>query len=421
MPKSKYLIIVAILISLLPFVYILTIPSDYSQLQLAGSFWAYVGAVLLWWQIILGTRQLCRWANLDMIEALNIHKWLGKYGTILILIHPIIQIYRYTYTLSEAINWTFVPQFGSQWQLFLNHGRLALVWLLIIYISSVILRSRLRYQPWLYIHYLAYVMVINVFVHGYMGTMLNQIGWLKVLWSVAFLLYVGLVIYKLLVGSGTLATKYQITNTTLNQTLLQLVLSPVNKPLRKPLGGQYLHLQLRAFGQGHPFSVLSYNESNGDIQLSIRVIGDFTDRLSKLAIGAKVHLDGYYGHYTQNLDTSTPTLIIAGGVGLAPFWSMINQHTANLRLIYCTSTVTDSLNLEPLKQLLGNRLSHHIGTTNRLKPTDIELVLNSITGGDQSQIQVYICAGHSLTKMAKTELLRLGVTKANIHIEDFGY
>lgn len=219
-------------------------------------------------------------------------------------------------------------------------------------------------------------------------------------------------------------SKYKISQTNLDNTLLRLVLSPINKPLGTPLGGQYLYMSLGFFGQRHPFSVLDYNIVSGDIQLSIRVVGDFTDRISKLQIGDKVNLDGYYGHYTQNLDTNTPTLLIAGGVGIVPFWSMINKHPNNLNLIYCTSSLSDSVNLKTLSQLLGKRLNHHIGDQNRLTPNDIKQVIDTMIENDSNQkdkIQAYICAGKNLTAMVNTELNQLGLNPKNIHIEEFGY
>ncbi len=219
-------------------------------------------------------------------------------------------------------------------------------------------------------------------------------------------------------------SQYRISSTSLDNTLLRLELHPVNKPLGIPLGGQYLYMKRGFFCQWHPFSVLAYDQATGNIQLSIRVVGNFTDRISKLPVGSRVNLEGYHGHYTQNLDTKTPTLLIAGGVGVAPFWSMINQHPINLSLIYCTSSLSDSVNLAALRQLLGNRLSHHIGNQNRLTPDDIKQVINSIVNGDTSlidQIQVYVCAGKNLTAMVIGELRQLGVNPKKIHIEEFGY
>ncbi|NJS40911.1 hypothetical protein HC766_00735 [Candidatus Gracilibacteria bacterium] len=112
----------------------------------------YVGLVLMLWNVILGAKPLSRLISKDYVRLNKIHRALRKYGIFFVLSHPLIQMYSYL----ENFYWIITPLIGNELELHISFGRLALLIYLIIWITSVLLKSRIRYRPWLYIHYLTY-------------------------------------------------------------------------------------------------------------------------------------------------------------------------------------------------------------------------------------------------------------------------
>jgi len=73
----------------------------------------------------------------------------------------------------------------------------------------------------------------------------------------------------------------------------------------------------------HPFSFSSSAAtSDGQVEISIRNLGDFTCEIPKVPIGRRVYIDGPYGAFTIG-NPADMHVLIAGGVGITPMMSMI--------------------------------------------------------------------------------------------------
>ena len=74
---------------------------------------------------------------------------------------------------------------------------------------------------------------------------------------------------------------------------------------------------------GHPFSFSSSAEvADGQVEMTIRNLGDFTSAIPKVPVGQRVYLDGPYGAFTIGHPADMHVLV-AGGVGITPMMSMI--------------------------------------------------------------------------------------------------
>src|SRR5260221_6474119 len=61
-----------------------------------GKLFGLSGALILTWQFLLGVRGLISRLIPDLIWVNNLHKFLGKYGFLLICLHPILITIYYT-------------------------------------------------------------------------------------------------------------------------------------------------------------------------------------------------------------------------------------------------------------------------------------------------------------------------------------
>lgn len=87
--------------------------------------------------------------------------------------------------------------------------------------------------------------------------------------------------------------------------------------------GQFINIYFPEFGneEGKSYSISS-TKYDKTINISVKKIGNFSSRIFNLKIGDKVTATLPYGYfYTENSDSKI--ILIAGGIGIAPFRSMI--------------------------------------------------------------------------------------------------
>ena len=92
----------------------------------------------------------------------------------------------------------------------------------------------------------------------------------------------------------------------------------------------------------HPFSFSgSAAAPGGRVEITIRELGDHTRRISQIAAGSRMYIDGPYGAFTSGCPSDMHVLI-AGGVGITPMMSMIR-------------TLADEGDKRPVILLYGSR------------------------------------------------------------------
>lgn len=93
---------------------------------------------------------------------------------------------------------------------------------------------------------------------------------------------------------------------------------------------------------GHPFSFSSSAAAtDGQVEMSIRKLGDFTRTIPDLPVGKRIYLDGPYGAFTIG-NPADMHVLIAGGIGITPMISMIR-------------TLADRGDTRPVILLYGNK------------------------------------------------------------------
>ena len=160
----------------------------------------------------------------------------------------------------------------------------------------------------------------------------------------------------------------------------------------------------------------------------------FKRALSILPMGTTVGLKGPAGSFQLDSKDSRPAVFLGGGVGIAPFLSMLRQveHDRSSRpfyLFYSNHEVSDSaylselrkhaaessLALELIPTLTGDAGSDWTGERGRI---DAAMLLRHIPAGTHP---VYYIAGPSqFVSVMISVLAALNVGEADMQIEDFG-
>lgn len=95
------------------------------------------------------------------------------------------------------------------------------------------------------------------------------------------------------------------------------------------------------------FSITSSPQQPGTLQFAIRVIGRFTRTLSELPLGTEIFVQGPFGEFVIDKRYDRNVVLLAGGIGITPFMSMIRT----------LSITNDPL---PVTLLYSYRSHHHI-------------------------------------------------------------
>ncbi|MGB1580865.1 MAG: 2Fe-2S iron-sulfur cluster-binding protein [Nevskiales bacterium] len=96
------------------------------------------------------------------------------------------------------------------------------------------------------------------------------------------------------------------------------------------LAGQYIDILMRD-GRRRSFSMASPPELKGCIELQLRHVpgGDFTDQVfNSMPDRAILRLEGPLGNFYLREDSTRPILMLAGGTGIAPLWSILRHMQA---------------------------------------------------------------------------------------------
>lgn len=124
--------------------------------------------------------------------------------------------------------------------------------------------------------------------------------------------------------------------------------------------GQYAMLVIRDEKGGltseHAFSIASAPTERRYLQFGIKVMGNFTQRLSKMTKGSEVYIYGPYGDFTFDSTRHKDVVYIAGGVGITPFMSVFryafDKNLPNkLTLLYSARTIKGALYYDEIRNL----------------------------------------------------------------------
>jgi ferredoxin-NADP reductase len=207
--------------------------------------------------------------------------------------------------------------------------------------------------------------------------------------------------------------------------------------------GQFIDLALRGVsGNGphrltHTFSIASSCFAS-DILLATRMRDSAFKRvLSALPLGTEVSIRGPMGSFILHNDVSRPAVLLAGGIGVAPFLSMllsaaIDKSHPPVFLFYANRYVEDAAFLDTLWDLeMSNRNFHFVPTFTRIGPGHSRW--KGATGAISAQLlskhvnnlpdPIYYVAGPpGMVAGAHQTLVELAVPEEDIRTEHFaGY
>lgn len=359
------------------------------------------------------------------------HRYLAIGALALMLGHFGILYFWYEAALGE------LNPLEARWEL--TAGRVALVCFAALVISSEFRKQlRIEYELWRYLHVALAIVGFGAAVAHVLGVgRFTADPGTRALWLGVTLGWVLLLVW-VRIGKPALqrANPWTVVdNVEERGGVHSLVLEPRGKPLSRWKPGQFAWLTLEnsPFGlREHPFTISTPPEHGPRVTMSIKPLGDFSERAIKTRPGATAYLDGPYGHFSIDSHPQAKGFVmIAGGVGITPMVS--NLHAMKERgdrrpvyLFYANPEWDEVAFREELEALSGP-LSLKVIHVLENPPDDWEGESGYLDGDmlerhlprEARDYQCFLCGPTPMTDAAREHLTAMGVPLAAIDSEIF--
>src|SRR5680860_743522 len=118
-----------------------------------------------------------------------------------------------------------------------------------------------------------------------------------------------------------------------SKDVVSLYFRPTDNQSYKFIPGQYVDIKLSSiYGRSKSYTISS-SDSDNLTRLTIKRKGEVSSALIDLSVGDKLMFDGPYGNFYPKKGTNE-IVMIAGGVGITPFYSVIKSKLETLSLIH---------------------------------------------------------------------------------------
>ena len=401
---------------------------------IARLFGLYAAFLLLLQLILIGR---IKWVEsvfgLDKLSRL--HRTNGLVVLGLIIAHPIIMTLSYSRLSNTGVVAQYILFLGGYGDILLSSIGFLILLGTIVWSLSIV-RNKLKYEWWYWVHVFNYLAVILIFFHIKEMTGTSEYDAWPLFWTTLYAFTaLNVIWFRFLRPTLTFwRHKFSVSRVEDLGVATSIYLSGRNLDKFKVDAGQFMifrFLQKGFWTQAHPFSLswapIKDVPGRSELRLTAKKLGDFTNELPRIKVGTAVIIDGPHGVFTENLIQKEKLLFIAGGIGITPIRSMlesINGRYKDTVLLYSNKTQAETVFAEEL-----DGLSKEYG----FKIINIyadEVVAGSEQGRldqptlqklvpDISQRDIFLCGPPPMMIALRNAMVDLGVRKSQIHFERF--
>jgi len=144
----------------------------------------------------------------------------------------------------------------------------------------------------------------------------------------------------------------------LNADTLELTFVPRAGSFPNFLAGQYVTIAFpghQKIDRERPFSIVSAETQRDRITVAVKAFGKYTRALWQLRVGDAATVGGPYGSFTLPERRDLPVVLLAGGIGVTPFVSMVASVVATgdprpMTLLWSVRSRIDAVYEEEMRQ-----------------------------------------------------------------------
>jgi predicted ferric reductase len=394
-------------------------------------------------QLILIARLPFLDRRIGMDTLTSWHRWTGFTLFWTLLLHVSFIVTGFAQLDGNSIPVQIVSLAGS-FQVLLGMAAFVLIAIVAV-VSARAARRRLSYEAWHAVHIALYVVIVLALIHQmfeittFTANSVSRTYW-WLLWTFAIgALLVGRVILPLVRNRRHRFRVAAVVPESDNVVSVHVTGRHLDKlPAR---AGQFMLWRFpghNPWWQVNPFS-LSAAPNGASLRLTAKAIGTTSAGLRNLPVGTRVFAEGPYGAFTQVQRCREATLLIAGGVGVTPIRSLMEEltgpsdHRATapdrtaghpLTVLYRVSSMADAVLLNEMQALAamrGARLHVLPGRTGEGNPPNTPFQPDNLLAlvPDIRERDVFVCGPAPMTEAVLRSLRVLKVPRAQVHAERF--
>ena len=298
--------------------------------------------------------------------------------------------------------------------------------------SAVIVRRRLRYETWYFVHLYAYLGVALAFSHQ-LATGTDFVGepLARTYWYALYLLTLGALVLFRLVLPVARSAWHRLRVTRVVEEAPGVVSIEIGGVRLERLGAQpgqffsWRFLTRDRWWEAHPFS-LSAAPDGHRLRITVKASGDYTARLRAIPPGTRVIAEGPFGAFTAAARRRPRVALIAGGVGITPIRALLEAmpgQPGDIAVVYRALDADGVILRRELDDLARRRGAHlHYvlgshdapGAEDLLSPQHLQRLVPDIAARD-----VYVCGPPGMVEATRASLGRSGVARRQIFTERF--
>lgn len=392
-----------------------------------AKFFGLHAAVLMVFQLLLVARLPWLDRRIGMDRLTVWHRWVGFTLLWTLLTHAVLVVLGYARLDDVSMTKTFFALAGVPASLL---GMLAAAIVVVVAaVSARKVRRRLRYETWHGLHLLLYLALGLAFVHQLQETTtFNSSAFARTYWWALWLFAFG----ALVVGRIVMP----LWRNAYHRFRVAAVVRESDDVVSVHVTGRRLDRLPARAGQfciwrfpGHnhwwlanPFS-LSAAPDGRTLRLTAKAVGSASAGLRDLPVGSRAFVEGPYGAFTSLHRTRPGALLIAGGVGITPVRSLLEEEPAgDVVVLYRVRSESDAVLVDEVRALVAERGGRlHLLTGRRgegtppFEPDSLRALVPDITERD-----VYVCGPPAMTSAVLGALRDLAVPRGQVHAERFG-
>jgi predicted ferric reductase len=374
----------------------------------------------IWLEKVFGLDKLSR-----------VHRLNGFLVIVLIVLHPILVTISYAISDHVSITAQFAD-FIANYDGVLLAAIAVVLFAAIVCLSIYTVKKHLKYELWYYIHLFTYLAIVLAFGHQIkLGGDLTGSQAFYYYWCAVYIFVFGNVLIFRFIKPAYNSFKFRfvvekVIQETPDASSVYITGKNLDKFRTRP--GQFIIVRFLAKGfrwEAHPFS-LSFIPKNNLLRITVKNCGDFTAKMPALKTGTPVCIDGPYGIMTAEPQEKAKYLFVAGGIGITPLRSLIEQLSPNhdVILLYSNKNERDIIFKKELDEMAKN---HHFqlhyvisgqpeyaGEKGRIDKEKLQRLVPDIL-----ERKVYICGPPAMTETLINLLKSDDVKPQSIHFEKF--
>jgi predicted ferric reductase len=302
----------------------------------------------------------------------------------------------------------------------------------VVVTSLVIVRRRLRYETWYFVHLYTYLAIALAFSHQ-INTGREFVGdpGARAYWQGLYVFALAcVVVFRLGVPAWRNARHGLRVERVTEEApgVVSLEIGGARLGELKARAGQFFSwrfLTREHWWQSHPYS-LSAAPDGRRLRITVKDVGDFSGGLKDIRPGTRVIFDGPHGAFTAAARRRPRVLLIAGGVGITPIRALLEDlpgDPGDITLVYRAAREDDVILRAELEELsLRRGIEVHYVLGDHRDPGADELLSPAHLGRlvpDIATRDVYVCGPPEMADATGASLRRAGVPRRQVITERF--